>query len=120
MRDLELRGAGDILGTKQSGQIETVGFHLYCKMLKRTVEAMKKGGSLSFMETKIESNFIAKIPESYIADSSIRLEIYNRLGEAHDKQEIDAIFEDMIDRFGPLSESCFWLYALTLMRKLCL
>ncbi len=82
MRDFEIRGAGDILGTQQSGQISSIGFHLYCKLLKRAIDALKQNSSPSFTETKMEFSFDACLPEDYINETSLRMEIYHRLGEA--------------------------------------
>jgi transcription-repair coupling factor (superfamily II helicase) len=116
MRDLEIRGAGDILGTKQSGQVSTVGFHLYCKLLKRAIEAIKHQKPASFHETKLEFPFDAKLPEYYIFDSSIRLEIYHRLGDASSTEEIDQIYLELIDRFGKAPEPVLWLYHMSRVR----
>ena len=116
MRDLELRGAGDILGVKQSGQISSIGFHLYCKLLKRTIEAMKKKQAPSFIETKLEFAFDAKLPEEYISEPSLRMELYHRLGEASSDEETDVILKEMQDRFGPAPKEVIWLYHLTRLR----
>ncbi|MBS0585387.1 MAG: transcription-repair coupling factor, partial [Verrucomicrobia bacterium] len=116
MRDLEIRGAGDILGVQQSGHVSKIGFHLYCKLLKRTIDALKKKETASFFETKLECPFIAKFPDAYISDSAQRLEIYHRLGEAVSYEEIDAIFDELKDRFGPLPDASLFLYHLTRLR----
>ena len=116
MRDLEIRGAGDILGTQQSGQISSIGFHLYCKLLKKTIDALKQGKSPAFTETKMEFSFEASLPESYINDSALRMEIYHRLGEAVTLQEVDALLEELKDRFGPIPSQALWLYHLTRLR----
>ena len=116
MRDLEIRGAGDILGTQQSGQIASIGFHLYCKLLKRTIDALQKQTEPSFIETKMESSFNACLPEKYIAETSLRLEIYHRLGEATSAEEVDAILAELKDRFGPCPEPVLWLHHLTRLR----
>jgi transcription-repair coupling factor (superfamily II helicase) len=116
MRDLEIRGAGDILGTQQSGQISAIGFHLYCKLLKRAVDALKKETPISFTETKMEFSYDASLPEFYINESSLRMEIYHRLGEASSPSDIDAILEEMKDRFGPIPPQVLWLYHLTRLR----
>jgi len=116
MRDLEIRGAGDILGVKQSGQISSIGFHLYCKLLKRTIEAMRKKAAPSFIETKMEFLFDAKLPESYIGEPSLRMELYHRLGEAHSDEETDQILAEMQDRFGQAPSQVIWLYHLTRLR----
>ncbi len=118
LRDLEIRGAGDILGTQQSGQVATVGFHLYCKMLKKAVESIKNKSSISFIETKIESNFPAKLPEYYIPETSIRLEVYHRLGEATSKETIEDITSELEDRFGTLPQDVLWLKAMSEIKVL--
>lgn len=116
MRDLEIRGAGDILGVQQSGHVSKIGFHLYCKLLKRTIDALRKEETASFFETKLECPFIAKFPDYYISDSAQRLEIYHRIGEASSYEEIDEIFEELKDRFGPLPDPALFLYHLTRIR----
>jgi transcription-repair coupling factor (superfamily II helicase) len=116
MRDLEIRGAGDILGTQQSGQISAIGFHLYCKLLKRTVDAMRKKIPPSFTETKMEFAYPASLPEEYIGETSLRMEIYHRLGEASTLEETDSLFAEMKDRFGPPMPQVLWLYHLTRLR----
>ncbi|HSX04345.1 MAG TPA: DEAD/DEAH box helicase, partial [Rhabdochlamydiaceae bacterium] len=116
MRDLEIRGAGDILGTEQSGQISAVGFHLYCKLLKRAIEAMKKRTMPNFIETKMEFPFDARLPEDYINEPSLRMEIYHRLGEATSLEETAALLEELKDRFGPPPPPVLWLYHLTRIR----
>jgi len=116
MRDLEIRGAGDILGTQQSGQISSIGFHLYCKLLKRTIEAMRNKQQPSFTEVKMEFAYDARLPEEYIDEPSLRLEIYHRLGEANAFQEVDNILEELKDRFGPVPPSVIWLYHMTRLR----
>jgi transcription-repair coupling factor (superfamily II helicase) len=116
MRDLEIRGAGDILGVQQSGQISTVGFHLYCKLLKKTIEALKRKMPTSFIETKMEFSFPASLPESYIRETSLRLEIYHRLGEALEFSQVEEILKELEDRFGKPPSEVIWLYHLTRIR----
>ena len=116
MRDLEIRGAGDILGIQQSGQVSAIGFHLYCKMLKRAIDALKKKQPVSFNETKMEFPFDAKLPEDYINEVSLRMEIYYRLGEATTLAEIDELLAEIADRFGPPPPPVIWLYHLTRIR----
>ncbi len=116
MRDLEIRGAGDILGVQQSGQISSIGFHLYCKLLKKTIEGLKNKKQASFIETKMEFTYNAKLPESYINETSLRMEIYHRLGDANTKEDVEKILNEMIDRFGPAPKEVYWLLALTRIR----
>ena len=116
LRDLEIRGAGDILGVKQSGQIASIGFHLYCKLLKRTIEAIKKKSSPRFIETKMEFPFDARLPDDYISASSLRMEIYHRLGEATSLEEVDNILNELKDRFGEPPAPVIWLIHMTRIR----
>jgi transcription-repair coupling factor (superfamily II helicase) len=118
MRDLEIRGAGDILGLAQSGQVSAVGFHLYCKMLKRAIDALKKQAPISFAETKMEFSFDARLPEDYINEVSLRMEIYYRLGEAASLSEVDELLAEVEDRFGKAPPPVLWLYHLTRIRVL--
>ncbi|MFA7343389.1 MAG: transcription-repair coupling factor [Terrimicrobiaceae bacterium] len=116
MRDLEIRGAGNLLGTAQSGHIVAVGFDLYCKLLKRAVEAVKgnrtAGGTavlrLDFVKTD-EAEFLAAdgcagafVPAAYIPDAKMRIEAYRKVAEASGRGDLDALGAMWRDRFGPL------------------
>lgn len=116
MRDLEIRGAGDILGTEQSGHVSSIGFHLYCKMLKRTILAMQGKIPSITTDTKVEFAVDARLPEDYVNEVSLRMEIYQRLGEALSWEEVDAIWAEIQDRFGSAPEPAQWLYHLTRIR----
>lgn len=118
MRDLEIRGAGDILGTEQSGQVSTIGFHLYCKLLKRAVDALKKKQEPTFFETRMEFPYDARLPEDYIPETSLRLEMYHRLGDTLTTDEVDALYHELKDRFGTPPLPVLWLYHLTRLRTL--
>lgn len=112
MRDLEIRGAGDILGTSQSGQISSIGFHLYCKLLKRTILTMQGKAPKVIVETKVEFPFDYQIPEQYVSDLSLRMELYQKIGEAFTLEELEEVESEMVDRFGPYPEAFAWLYHL--------
>ncbi|WP_194847260.1 transcription-repair coupling factor [Candidatus Neptunochlamydia vexilliferae] len=116
MRDLEIRGAGDILGVKQSGNVAAIGFHFYCKLLKRTIDTFKKELSPTFFETRLEFSYDANLPSSYIEETHLRMELYHRLGETTNNGEVDALFEELVDRFGPLPPQAKWLYHLNRIR----
>ncbi|MCB1117529.1 MAG: transcription-repair coupling factor, partial [Chlamydiia bacterium] len=116
MRDLEIRGSGDILGTQQSGHLSQIGFHLYCKLLKKAMHALKTKKSTSFIETKLEFPFNAQLPTTYIPETSLRLEIYHRLGDATADTEVEKITSELIDRFGKPPIETEWLLALTHIR----
>ena len=116
MCDLEIRGAGNLLGVQQSGQISTIGFHLYCKLLKKAVEALKKERPISFQETKMEFRYDAYLPESYINEFSLRIELYHRMGEATQAEDLTEILEEIKDRFGPPPPPVIWLYHMNRIR----
>lgn len=116
MRDLELRGAGDILGLEQSGHVNSIGFYLYCKLLKRTINALQGKGPSIVGDCKVEFLADARLPEDYVNEVTLRMEIYQRLGEAISWEEVDALWEEIRDRFGPAPEAALWLYHLTRVR----
>ncbi len=116
MRDLEIRGAGDILGLEQSGHVSAIGFHLYCKMLKRTIQALQGEIPSILADTKIEMPIDARLPEEYVNEVSLRMEIYQRLGEAISWEEVTELWNELKDRFGPPPEPAKWLYHLTRLR----
>ncbi len=116
MRDLEIRGEGDILGEEQSGHVTTIGFHLYCKLLKRMIETLKGKGPTWTHETKIDTPFDARLPEFYVNDVNLRMEMYQRFGDAMTLQEAEDIFKELNDRFGKPPEQALWLYHLTRLK----
>lgn len=116
MRDLELRGAGNILGYEQSGHVSSIGFHLYCKLLKRAIKALQGEIPSTVTDVKMEFPVDARLPEEYINEVGLRMEIYQRLGEAFTWEDIDVIWEEVKDRFGVPPEPALWLYHLTRIR----
>ena len=116
MRDLEIRGAGDILGTEQSGNISSIGFHLYCKLLKRTVDGLQGKKQIQLIDTRIEVPFEVRIPEEYIGEASLRMEIYQRFGEADNLPDTEGLLGELQDRFGKPPEAVLWLYHTTRVR----
>ncbi|MGA8163862.1 MAG: transcription-repair coupling factor [Waddliaceae bacterium] len=116
MRDLEIRGAGDVLGTEQSGHVSAIGFHLYCKLLKRTIKTLEGKAPVMVAETKCEFPFDARLPEDYVNEAGLRMGIYQRLGDAFSWDEVDALWSELKDRFGPPPEAAKWLYHVTRIR----
>jgi transcription-repair coupling factor (superfamily II helicase) len=116
MRDLEIRGAGNILGMEQSGHVSAIGFHLYCKMLKRTIRTMQGTIPSIISETKVEIPYDARLPEDYVNEAGLRMELYQRLGEAISHEELEAIWAEIQDRFGPPPLPAEWLYYMTRIR----
>jgi transcription-repair coupling factor (superfamily II helicase) len=108
--DLEIRGAGELLGEDQSGSMSQIGFSLYMEMLDHAVEALKEGKQLSLTQvtakqTEIELRLAALIPEDYIFDVSIRLSLYKRIASCKNKNQLDDIQVELIDRFGLLPQA---------------
>jgi transcription-repair coupling factor (superfamily II helicase) len=117
LHDLELRGAGNILGTEQSGHVAAIGFQLYCKLLKKTITSLqKKESPLFYHEVKIEFPYDARLPEEYVNETTLRMEIYQRLGDAESETEVDQLIEEVRDRFGPLPPQVEWLRRITRIR----
>jgi transcription-repair coupling factor (superfamily II helicase) len=126
MRDLEIRGAGNLLGAEQSGHITAVGFELYCQLLKQSVGALKGEQVKPRIEVRIALDFLemngrraalgdgrerenasspaphASLPENYVTEPHHRIEIYRKLAQATDKAALDSLQKELRDRFGPL------------------
>ena len=108
--DLEIRGAGELLGEDQSGSMSQVGFSLYMEMLDHAVDALKEGKQLSLgqvtaKQTEIELRLAALIPEDYIFDVSMRLSLYKRIASCKNKNQLDDVQVELIDRFGLLPQA---------------
>lgn len=116
MRDLEIRGAGNLLGTEQSGHVAAIGFYLYCKLLKRAVQTFQGKVSPNLCDAKVEAYVDARLPEEYVNEASLRMEFYQRFGEVLTIEEVSTIWDELKDRFGPPPEPAQWLYYLTRLR----
>jgi transcription-repair coupling factor (superfamily II helicase) len=110
MHDLEIRGAGEILGENQSGEIQEVGFSLYARMLDRAVRRLKSGKAAEAdgavdVSTEVNLHVPALLPASYCNDVQERLSLYKRLADAETAEGLDALREELVDRFGELPEA---------------
>ena len=119
--DLEIRGAGELLGEDQSGQMASIGFSLYMEMLDQAVAALKDGkqpslDDLTAKQTEVELKLPALLPEDFIFDVSMRLSFYKRIASAKDDNELDDIQVELIDRFGLLPEPTKNLFHIAKLR----
>jgi len=109
MHDLEIRGAGEILGESQSGEIQEVGFSLYARMLDRAVRALKSGRTPEVesldIDTEVNLHVPALLPASYCSDVQERLSLYKRLADAESREQLGLMREELVDRFGELPEA---------------
>ena len=102
MRDLEIRGAGNLLGAEQSGHMEAVGYDLYCKMLNEAVRHEKGETEEEDFNTTVDLNVDAFIPETYIPNVYQKLDIYKRIAAIESEEDMDDMLEELIDRFGDI------------------
>jgi transcription-repair coupling factor (superfamily II helicase) len=120
--DLDIRGAGNLLGDEQSGHIKEVGFELYQQMLEEAVASLKAGIAAPAEDRwspQITIGTPVMIPEDYVADLPVRLALYRRLSEIEDEQEIDAFGAEMADRFGKLPIEVEHLLQIVAIKALC-
>ncbi|MDP9466933.1 MAG: transcription-repair coupling factor, partial [Actinomycetota bacterium] len=119
MKDLEIRGAGNLLGGEQSGHIASVGFDLYMRLVGEAVSDFKKGGGTDeeqLPDTKVDLPVDAHLPHDYIPGERLRLEAYRRLAGAHDAAAIAAVRDELVDRYGPLPDPVERLLAVAAFR----
>ena len=116
LRDLEIRGAGNILGAQQSGHINTVGYELYCRLLSEAVKRLKNEPVEKEPETVIDLGFASYIPKSYIHSDRQRMEVYRRISIARDPKDIDRLKIELRDLFGPVPEQVTQLLELSQLR----
>jgi transcription-repair coupling factor (superfamily II helicase) len=104
MRDLEIRGAGEILGKKQSGVVSQIGLALYSKLLAQTVSEMKEQGTPIFNPPPIDMDFHLLIPKTYINSPQIRIQFYQRFFMASDEYTLSKLMDEVRDRFGEIPD----------------
>ncbi len=115
--DIEIRGGGNLLGGEQHGHINAVGFDLYCQLLEQTVEELRGQKPEVEIASTIKLNLDIRIPESYIADESQRLRMYKRISSARDREELEGLRQEMIDRFGPYPDQVELLFRYAALRQ---
>ncbi|MGE2717024.1 transcription-repair coupling factor [Mycolicibacterium litorale] len=126
MKDLEIRGAGNVLGAEQSGHVAGVGFDLYVRLVGEAVEAYRAAADGKTVATPEETKDVridlpvdANLPPEYIGSDRLRLEAYRRLAAASDDAGVDAVIDELVDRYGPLPEPAQRLVGVARLRLLC-
>ena len=123
--DMDIRGAGNLLGDEQSGHVREVGVELYQEMLRQAVDAAKSGddddgvAARASWTPQINLGVEIRLPESYVPDLSVRLSLYRRIASLSEAEETDVMLAELVDRFGPLPESVRNLFAVIALKDLC-
>ncbi|HEY1861737.1 MAG TPA: transcription-repair coupling factor [Gemmataceae bacterium] len=118
LRDLEIRGAGNILGTQQSGHIAAVGYEMYCQLLEHAVRDLKKQPRRTPLEVVIDLPWTAYLPRDYVEGQRARIEVYRRLARIRKLERLEEFRQELRDRFGPIPEVADWLLRLAELRLL--
>lgn len=116
LRDLEIRGAGNLLGAEQSGHIAAVGYEMYCQLLEHAVAELKKDAKPSSLDTTIDLDFAAALPKGYIPSDARRMDAYRRISRAQTAPELEAIEHDLVSAYGSLPGSAEALVLLAELR----
>jgi transcription-repair coupling factor (superfamily II helicase) len=112
MKDLEIRGAGNLLGAEQHGFVASVGFDMYCKLLEEAVRELRGEEKREARETRVEAAMDAFLPDSYVGDPDLKVVLYRRLAETRTSEEVAAMRAEVADRFGRLPEEAEHLFAI--------
>ncbi|MGN6506430.1 MAG: transcription-repair coupling factor, partial [Tepidisphaeraceae bacterium] len=118
MRDLELRGAGNILGAEQSGHIATVGYEMYCQLLEEAVHELKHKKKITRPEAHVDIGVTAILPKAYIENDRQRMDVYRRLTRCGNVETVTALQKDVVDAYGEMPRQGVVLFALTELRLL--
>ncbi len=116
LRDLEIRGAGNLLGGQQHGHLEAIGYELYVKLLEERINTLKGNPPRERFETAMEIKADSYIPETYIEDINQKLEIYKKISVIESREDYDEVMEELVDRFGDIPETVQDLLAIAYIR----
>ncbi len=119
MKDLEVRGAGNLLGREQSGDIYAVGFDLYLRLLDEAVARLTQEGWEPEEDPYLELDYAGYIPDDYVTQSAVKMEMYKKIASVYSPEDLEALYREFEDRFGPLPDEAASLLALAEIRLLC-
>lgn len=120
MKDLEIRGAGNILGREQHGEVLAVGYEMFVKLLDQAINELQYGEAYrEEIEPVVDLRYRGYIPKEYLASENLRVEIYKRLAGVKNEEELGLLREEVKDRFGPLPEELATLFDVVTMGVLC-
>jgi transcription-repair coupling factor (superfamily II helicase) len=119
MKDMEIRGAGNLLGREQSGDIYSVGFDLYLQLLNDAVHRLENTDYEAETETLLELEYSGFIPDAYIDSAQEKMEVYKKIASVREKEELERVYAELLDRFGPLPDEAASLLALADIRIIC-
>ena len=119
MRDLEIRGAGNILGPEQHGHLATVGYDMYCKLMEETLLEVGQGTPRRELETRVDLRVDAFLPQDYVADEKQRMEMYKRIAAIAADQDREEVLDEMIDRYGDVPATVETLLDVSMLRAMC-
>ena len=119
MRDLEIRGAGNLLGSEQSGFMATVGYDLYVKMIEETVRELRGDVSQGDIETRVDLKVDAYLPQEYISNDLLRVEMYKKIASIRNRDNREDLIEELIDRFGDPNRPVMNLIEVAHLKALC-
>ncbi|AAC65332.1 transcription-repair coupling factor [Treponema pallidum] len=119
LKDMEIRGVGNLLGKEQSGDIYSVGFDLYVQLLEEAIERLQHAPNEQRIETVIDLNYRGFIPHTYIAADEIKMELYKKIAAAHTHEELERIRTETITRFGPIPEEAAGLFTVAEIKVRC-
>lgn len=120
MKDMEIRGAGNLLGKDQSGNVYSVGFDMYMKLLNEAIAALTEKEDFSReADVLLELEYTGFIPDSYIKNTEIKMEIYKKIASVISREELDSVYSELDDRFGPVPDEILSLLSLAEIRIIC-
>ena len=119
MKDMEIRGAGNLLGKDQSGEVYAVGFEMYLSLLNAAIERLSNSNWHAPDEVLLELEYTGFIPDSYILDAETKMELYKKIASIASQDELNAVYDELYDRFGPLPDEVNSLLSLAKIRIIC-